>query len=227
MAPAIPHRDCYPAHPAAGEASSIQNALVGEAYARLTPVYDFVFGAVLQAGRVAAIERMVIRPGDRVLEVGVGTGINTPLYPHDCRVTAIDLSAPMLERARERVTRLGLAHVQLLEQDAAQMGFADDAFDAVYAPYVISVVPEPLTVVRQMRRVCRRGGRIVILNHFRTTAAPVVSWLERLVSPLTAHLGFRLDLELPGLLREAKLRPLSIERVNVPPAWTLVTCTKD
>ena len=226
MAPAL-SRDCYPAHPAAHDAPSVQNALVGEVYARLTPVYDFVFGAVLQAGRRAAIERMAIRPGDRVLEVGVGTGINAPLYPHDCRVTAIDLSAPMLERARERVTRQGLAHVQLLEQDAAQMGFADDSFDAVYAPYVISVVPEPVTVVRQMRRVCRRGGRIVILNHFRTTATPVVSWLERMVSPLTAHFGFRLDLELPGLLREAELRPLSVERVNVPPAWTLVTCTKD
>ena len=227
MARAFLHHDRYPAHPGARGVPTGGNALVGDVYARLTPIYDFVFGTLLQAGRVAAIERMAIRPGDRVLEVGVGTGINAPLYPHDCHVTAIDFSVPMLERARERVDRHRLAHVQLLEQDAAHMAFADDAFDAVYAPYVISVVPEPVSVARQMRRVCRRGGRIVILNHFRTTAAPVLSWLEQLVSPLTVHLGFRMDLELAALLREAELRPLSIERVNVPPVWTLVTCTKD
>ena len=227
MARAFPHPDRYPAHPRVGESSSLQNALVGDVYARLTPIYDFVFGAFLQAGRVAAIERMALRPGDRVLEVGVGTGINAPLYPRDCQVTAIDVSAPMLQRARERVNRHGLAHVQLLEQDAAHMAFADDAFDAVYAPYVISVVPEPVSVVRQMRRVCRRGGRIVILNHFSTTTAPVLSWLERFMSPLTVHFGFRMDLELADLLREAELRPTSIERVNLPPLWTLVTCTKN
>ena len=187
------------------------NAFIDAVYARLTPVYDLIFGAPLQPGRVAAVRQMGIRPGDRVLEVGAGTGINAPLYPRDCHVTAIDLSAPMLERARRRIARQGLAHVELLEQDAAQMTFADDFFDSVYAPYVISVVPDPVRVAREMRRVCRPGGRIVILNHFRSTN-PVLSRLERAISPLTVHFGFRLDLELTELLRRADLRPASVEK---------------
>jgi phosphatidylethanolamine/phosphatidyl-N-methylethanolamine N-methyltransferase len=168
---------------------------------------------------------MAIHPGDRILEVGAGTGINAPLYPGNCHVTAIDLSRPMLERARRRVTRRRLSHVKLVRQDAASMTFANDSFDSVYAPYVISVVPDPIRVAREMRRVCRPGGRIVILNHFRS-ASPLVSWLEEAISPLTVHVGFRLDLSLVDLLRQAHLYAASIDKVNVPPVWSLVTCIK-
>ena len=90
-------------------AATVGNALVDRVYAKLTPFYDIIFGPILQPGRVATIARMGLKPGDRVLEVGAGTGINAPLYPRDCQVTAIDLSSAMLEKARERVSRLGLA----------------------------------------------------------------------------------------------------------------------
>ena len=201
------------------------NAFIDGVYARLSPVYDMIFGAPLQPGRIAAVRQMAICPGDRVLEVGAGTGINAPLYPQDCHVTAIDLSAPMLDRARRRVARQGLAHIELLEQDAARMTFRNDSFDSVYAPYVMSVAVDPIRVAREMRRVCRPGGRIVILNHFRSTN-PVLSKLERATSPLTVHVGFRLDLSLTELLRQADLWPASVERVNFPPMWSLVTCIK-
>ena len=108
----------------------------------------------------------------------------------------------MLNRARRRVARQGFAHVELLEQDAARMSFRNDSFDSVYAPYVMSVVVDPIRVAREMRRVCRPGGRIVILNHFRSTN-PLLSRLERATSPLTVHVGFRLDLSLTELLRQA------------------------
>jgi phosphatidylethanolamine/phosphatidyl-N-methylethanolamine N-methyltransferase len=201
------------------------NALIDAVYARLSPVYDLIFGASLQHGRIAAVRQMGIRPGDRVLEVGAGTGINAPLYPHDCCVTAIDLSTPMLDRARRRIARQGLAHVELLEQDAARMTFPNDFFDSVYAPYVMSVVADPIRVAHEMRRVCRPGGRIVILNHFRSTNA-LLSRLERVISPLTVHIGFRLDLALIELLRRTDLWPASVEKVNFPPMWSLVTCIK-
>jgi phosphatidylethanolamine/phosphatidyl-N-methylethanolamine N-methyltransferase len=207
-------------------ASVVDNNLVAGVYANIAWFYDLTFGPALHPGRVDAIRRMAIKPGDRVLEVGVGTGINASLYPSDCAVTGIDLSSSMLEKARDRVFRKGVRNVRLLQMDAANLKFADDTFDIVYAPYVISVVPDPVAVTREMVRVCRPGGRIVILNHFRSKSR-VGAWLERLIAPITPYLGFKSDLDLPAFLVQADLKPVSIEKVNVPRIWSLVTCVKD
>jgi phosphatidylethanolamine/phosphatidyl-N-methylethanolamine N-methyltransferase len=206
--------------------TAVENAFVNRVYEKLAKVYDVIFGPTLHHGRLVAIERMAIKPRDRVLEVGVGTGINTSLYPTNCSVTGIDLSASMLEKARERVRREGLRHVRLQEMDAAHLIFADDTFDIVYAPYLVSVVPDPVQVVKEMRRVCRPGGKIVILNHFRS-ANVVLSRLERAISPFTVHVGFKSDLDLPGFVAQANLQPISIEKVNFPKIWSLVICKKD
>jgi len=204
----------------------VENDFVARVYENIAWAYDLTFGPALHPGRVDAIRRMAIKPGDRVLEVGVGTGINASLYPRDCSVTGIDLSTSMLEKARDRVARKEVRNVRLLQMDAANLKFADDTFDIVYAPYVISVVPDPVAVAREMRRVCRPGGRIIVLNHFRSKN-PVMAWIERIISPFTVHVGFKSDLDLPGFLAQAELKPLSIEKVNVPRIWSLVTCTKD
>jgi phosphatidylethanolamine/phosphatidyl-N-methylethanolamine N-methyltransferase len=98
--------------------------------------------------------------------------------------------------------------------DASALTFPDDSFDIVYAPYLVSVVPDPVAVVSEMRRVCRPGGRIIILNHFRS-ANPLLSWAERLISPFTVHIGFKSDLDLPAFLAQAGLTPVSIEKVNI------------
>jgi phosphatidylethanolamine/phosphatidyl-N-methylethanolamine N-methyltransferase len=168
---------------------------------------------------------MALGPGARVLEVGVGTGMNIGLYPHDARVVGIDLSQAMLDKARERLTRRDALHVSLLQMDAAELKFADATFDIVYAPYLISVVPDPVKVAREMRRVCRPGGRIIFLNHF-ISANPVVSRVERLISPLTVHIGFKADLDLGALLDQAGLSAASVEKVNFPRIWSLVACVK-
>ena len=201
---------------------------------------DFVEGRVRQArqglrphlrpdtapGPLQAIQRMGITGGDRVLEVGVGTGINLSLYPRDCAVTGIDFSSSMLEKARERAARKDVPRiVRLLQMDAADLKFADDSFDIVYAPYLISVVPDPVKVAQEMRRVCRPGGRIVFLNHF-LSPNPILSRLERMISPLTIHIGFKSDLDLPAFLAQADLQPISIEKVNFPRIWSLVTAVK-
>src|SRR6266571_1611214 len=148
--------------------TAVENHFVERVYENLASVYDLVFGPTLHPGRVHAIQRMGIRPGERVLEVGVGTGINASLYPRDCAVTGIDLSDSMLEKARERIARKDIRNVRLVEMDAADIKFTDGTFDIVYAPYLISVVPDPIAVAREMRRVCRPGGRIIFLNHFRS-----------------------------------------------------------
>src|SRR5688572_3544598 len=204
--------------------TAVENAFVEGVYDKLAKVYDLTFGPTLHPGRLQAIQRMQIQPGERVLEVGVGTGINLSLYPKEASVTGIDFSNSMLEKARERVAK-GIRNVRLLQMDAADLKFADDSFDIVYAPYLISVVPDPVKVAREMRRVCRPGGRIIFLNHF-LSPNPILSRMERLISPFTIHIGFKSDLDLPAFLAQADLQPISIEKVNIPKIWSLVTTIK-
>ena len=139
---------------------------VEKVYQNIAQNYDYTYGPTLHPGRLEAIKKMRIRPGTEVLEVGVGTGINLSLYPKASRVTGIDLSSKMLAKAQSRIDEKKLAHCQLMEMDATKMKFADNSYDVVYAPYVISVVPDPVAVAREMYRVCRPGGRVVILYHF-------------------------------------------------------------
>jgi phosphatidylethanolamine/phosphatidyl-N-methylethanolamine N-methyltransferase len=204
--------------------TAVENAFVEGVYDKLAKVYDLIFGPTLHPGRLRAIQRMDIQPGERVLEVGVGTGINLSLYPKQCSVTGIDFSGSMLEKARERAAK-GLRNVRLLQMDAADLKFADDSFDIVYAPYLISVVPDPVKVAREMRRVCRPGGRIIFLNHFLSPNA-ILGRIETLLSPFTIHVGFKADLDLPAFLAQADLQPISIEKVNIPRIWSLVTAVK-
>jgi phosphatidylethanolamine/phosphatidyl-N-methylethanolamine N-methyltransferase len=206
--------------------TTVQTDFVEKVYQSIAKVYDYTYGPTLHPGRIEALEKMAIRPGAHVLEVGVGTGINLAMYPRNCRVTGIDLSSRMLEKAQERIDNKGLHHCEVTEMDATQLKFADNSFDVVYAPYVISVVPDPVAVAREMYRVCRPGGRVVILNHFKS-ANPIMGRIERAISPLTVHIGFTADLDLPGFLAQADLRPVSLEKVNVPKIWTLVTVVKD
>jgi phosphatidylethanolamine/phosphatidyl-N-methylethanolamine N-methyltransferase len=205
--------------------AAVENSFVEGVYDKLAKVYDLIFGPTLHPGRLRAIQRMNIQPGERVLEVGVGTGINLGLYPKHCSVTGIDFSSSMLEKARERAAVKGLKNARLLQMDAADLKFADDSFDIVYAPYLISVVPDPIKVAQEMRRVCRPGGRIIFLNHF-LSPNPILGRVERLISPFTIHIGFKSDLDLPAFLAQAELAPIDIEKVNIPRIWSLVTAVK-
>ena len=195
-------------------------------YEKIAAVYDYTFGPLLHPGRVNTIKRLVISPGERLLEVGVGTGINASMLPSHAVVTGIDVSRKMLDRARERFVRKGVTNVRLFQMDATSLTFPDDSFDTVYAPFLISVVPDPVAVAREMRRVCRPGGRIIILNHFLSETKPLAA-IERAISPLTVHLGFRSDLDLPAFLTQADLKPIRVEKVSVFRVWSLVTCIKE
>jgi phosphatidylethanolamine/phosphatidyl-N-methylethanolamine N-methyltransferase len=206
--------------------TAVETDFVEAVYKRFASFYDVFFGLSLHPGRLTAVRRMGIKRGDRILEVGVGTGMNISLYPPSCQVTAIDLSASMLDKARDRVARLGAHHVELLQMDAAALKFPDNSFDIVYAPHFINCVPDPIQVTAEMRRVCRPGGRFIFLNHFRSEN-PVFSFLERAISPLTVHIGFKSDFDLPAFLAQADLQPESIEKVNIPRVVTLVTCVKE
>ena len=198
---------------------------VARQYDRLAGIYDDLFGSTLQPGRVAALRSLPLGPDEAVLEIGVGTGLTASLYPAHCCVTGIDVSRRMLDRAAERVRQQGRGNVRLLEMDAAHLQFPDDSFSVVFAPYVLTAAPDPLAVLLEMRRVCRPDGYVVLLNHF-LSDAPVLSWCERLISPLTQRLGFRTDLPLPPLLARSGLSPMLVEKVNAPRLWSLVICEK-
>lgn len=189
-------------------------ATVEEVYRRLAPVYDVLYGVGLRHGRRRAMARLAPRPGERILEVGVGTGLSAVDYPSGCRVVAIDISGPMLGRAYARLKRRGVGHVALCRMDAGALGFPDQHFHAVYAPYVINVVPDPLRAAREMVRVCRQGGRVVLLNHFANNERrPLADRMVGAFASRASGVNWRLDLE--SLLRDGSLAVRSIEPVNL------------
>lgn len=169
---------------------------VKAAYRRYAGIYDALFGPVLQPGRRAVLDALKFRPGDRILEVGVGTGLSLPLYPQNVRITGVDVSREMLDKARSRVARRKLEHVEaLLEMDAEAMAFPDASFDKVVAMYVVSVVARPARLLEELHRVCRPDGEIFIVNHFHSDNR-FLGALEKALAGFSSQLGFRPDFEL-------------------------------
>jgi phosphatidylethanolamine/phosphatidyl-N-methylethanolamine N-methyltransferase len=189
--------------------------------------YDFVFGPVFHPGRKAAVRIANDRPGQRILEVGVGTGLSLPHFRPDSQVTGIDVSAEMLAKARDRVERQQLRHVVgLYEMDAENLEFADNSFDAVLALYVASVVPNPARFAAEMRRVCIPGGTIVIVNHF-TSENPLLRFGEKRMAHLARHVGFHADFPLDRFRAESGLSIREIRPSNLFGYWRLLRCVNE
>ena len=170
--------------------ADITNENVEAAYARWAPVYDAAFTLVMNPGRKAAAAA-VNRLGGRVLDVGVGTGLELPMFDSNVRVVGVDLSEPMLEIARKRVTRQNLSNVEDLRvMDAMNLQFADGAFDVVVSPFVITTVPDPHRTLDEMARVLRPGGEIVIVNHIGADRGPIAA-IEALMERRAEKLGWR------------------------------------
>jgi phosphatidylethanolamine/phosphatidyl-N-methylethanolamine N-methyltransferase len=173
-----------------------------------------VFGAVSAPARRAAVDAVNRAPGTEVLEVGVGTGLALPHYRPEKRITGIDLSTDMLDRARARVKREGLRNVeQLLELDAEATGFEDGRFDIAVAMFVASVVPNPRRLAAELRRVVRPGGLILFVNHFAAESGPMV-WIERALAPASRALGWHPDFAIERLIPADQRGRLSVARMR-------------
>jgi phosphatidylethanolamine/phosphatidyl-N-methylethanolamine N-methyltransferase len=199
---------------------AVDAAQLERVYSAYSRVYDRVFGKVFQDSREVLAATLDALPGQRLLEIGVGTGLTLPLYPGDLRITGIDFSEGMLAKARERVEDLDLANVTLELMDAGHMSFPDDTFDIIVAAYVVTAVPDYRAVMREAVRVVRPGGRILLLNHF-INGSGIIAAFERAVSPLTKYVGFRTDLSVEQVLdglplavtRHEKVKPLKLRHL--------------
>ena len=158
----------------------LNTAQVERAYSRYAHLYDVTFGKLFNEPRRIGVECLDVQSGERILEVGVGTGISLSHYRNDCSITAIDVSDEMLEHSQLQIKRHGLNHVTIANMDAANMQFSDNSFDAVMAAYVITAVPDHKTVIQEMVRVCRPGGRIVFINHF-SNGNQLIGSMEKLI----------------------------------------------
>jgi len=185
--------------------TSVSRSQVEQSYRRYAPIYDLVFGASLGPGRVAMANLVATLKPLSILEVGVGTGLTLSQYPSNSHITGIDISDEMLAGAAVRISQSDANRIALHKMDAEDMNFEDGQFDCVTVPYVLSVSPNPDRLVKEIRRVCRPNGHIVIVNHF-SGQAPW-RFLEMLARPLSAWLGFRSD--------------FSIERHVLSHSWTI------
>jgi len=171
-------------------AAELDKDTIAKAYARWAPVYDLVFGAVFERGRKAAIVAAE-RIGGRILEVGVGTGISLPDYSRKNRLVGVDISVPMLRKAKARVRQRNLTNVESLSvMDVAHLGFPDNSFDVVVAQYVITAVPDPEAALDEFARVVKPGGEVILVNHIGAETG-LRRAFELGFAPVARRLGWR------------------------------------
>jgi phosphatidylethanolamine/phosphatidyl-N-methylethanolamine N-methyltransferase len=167
-------------------------------YYEYSHLYDLIFRRVFYPRIAMVIRSLGLEPGARVLELGVGTGLSLGAYPSHCQVTGIDLAPDMLERAQDKINRSGLRHITLEQGDALNLKFADDTFDYVMAFHVVSVVPDPRRMMAEAQRVCRPGGVLTVINHFRSPS-PTIARMSLLCDPVMRWLGWT-TLRLPDVI---------------------------
>jgi phosphatidylethanolamine/phosphatidyl-N-methylethanolamine N-methyltransferase len=180
-------------------------------YAFLAPVYDWIFGITMEDGRREAARQ--VRTGDRVLELGVGTGLGLRHYPSGCHVIGVDICPQMIRKARFRALVEGNGtRIDVRCMDATRLSFPDESFDVVVAPYVITTVGDPLALCTEARRVCRKGGRVVVVSNTRERGS--FGAIKTALSPVMEKVGFSTDLNVEQVLQNAGLEIVQARRVN-------------
>jgi len=177
-------------------------------YSEFSHFYEWIFKGFFFPRIKSTIESLNIPPGSKVLEVGVGTGLSLTAYPEHAEVMGIDLAPDMLEHAHEKVNRNGWRHISLRQMDALNLEFQDEQFDYVMAFHIVTVVPDYKRLMQEIVRVCKPGGTIVVINHFRSERRWIAPFVD-LIDPITRHLGWSTRLRFEDLIDGV---PLKVER---------------
>jgi phosphatidylethanolamine/phosphatidyl-N-methylethanolamine N-methyltransferase len=199
----------------------MNSASIQVVYKRYARNYNLIFGKIFEQGRRRVIERMNCQPGEKTLDVGIGTGLSLNFYPEHTTVVGVDISPHMLSVAKRTVDFLCANHISLSLMDAQQLCFQDNIFDKVSAMYVASVVPDPKTMIAEMKRVCKPNGDIFILNHF-SNSHLLPRLVETVLIPFENVIGFRPRFSMERLIDDAKLHVTSVLPVNFFGFWTLI-----
>jgi len=195
-------------------------------YAEFAPLYDKIFGKIFYSRLESVIEELDIPPGAKVLEVGAGTGTSFPAYPTHCQVTGIDLAPDMLARAQRKIRENGWTHLTVIEMNALDLDFPDNSFDYVMAFHVVTVVPDPIRMIAEAKRVCKPGGKIVIVNHF-TSDFPLLGTLTEALDPVTRWLGWRTNLRLKPFIKTTDLTVERMYKLSKTSLYTVLHGTKE
>jgi phosphatidylethanolamine/phosphatidyl-N-methylethanolamine N-methyltransferase len=203
----------WTATPMSNNLAFISQAGVKKTYRFYAPFYDYVFGAILEPGRLALSQEVaLLRPG-HLLEVGVGTGLLLGQYPVATQITGIDISDEMLHIAKSKAQDLQHMAIHLETMDAEKLTFVDHSFDCVVVPYVLSVTPNPDALVNELKRVCKKDGHIIILNHFSGSGAWVV--LEKMVKRFAEKIGFRSEFSYDANISRHQFHVVKLKNVNL------------
>lgn len=198
--------------------NTLDQEKLNNAYALWAPVYDIVFGAVFDPGRKASIEAAE-KIGGRILDVGIGTGISLLDFSRTSRIVGVDISEPMLRKARRRVIEEKLDNVEgIAMMDASKLAFPDNSFDVVVAQFLITAVPDPDATLDEFLRVTKPGGEIILANHIGAEDGPRYVF-EQCFAPVARWLGWRPEFQFSRLAQWVERKPNAelIERRAIAP----------
>ena len=196
---------------------------IAKTYSIYSHFYDSFFGRIFHSGRRVANELMDVEPGEKILEVGIGTGISLPLYPKYAEVVGIDISRDMIKQAEEKKQRLDFPNARLCITDASKMPFKDSCFDKVIAAHSITVIPEPRETLKEIKRVCKKNAEIFFLN-YAGSDDNLVARFEKTLSPLRNRLGLGRTIDLEELLHSASFEIVFKDRVNIFKLCQMIKC---